>query len=215
MDPATIDTSTITVKDGSNNPVNGQVFYKALINGKSVVSFNPSVPLFISSSYTATVKGGAGGVTDLGGNPLASDQVWTFTTMTQPAPGGTHTFAGKWGSDGVGRGQFGEARGLAMDPQTHDIYVADQDDGEFSGAHTHIQKFGSDGHLITAFADDVIGIPVATAVDPNNGDVYVIAAVPAPFLNSRALVLSLPAGEELRALVLENSAMAVYSVRWM
>ena len=36
--------------------------------------------LAYSTTYTATVKGGAGGVTDVAGNPLAADSRWSFTT---------------------------------------------------------------------------------------------------------------------------------------
>ncbi len=36
--------------------------------------------LLNSTTYTATVKGGAGGVNDVAGNPLAADSTWSFTT---------------------------------------------------------------------------------------------------------------------------------------
>jgi fibronectin type 3 domain-containing protein len=41
---------------------------------------NPSVDLEAGATYTATVKGGASGVKDLAGNPLASDKTWSFST---------------------------------------------------------------------------------------------------------------------------------------
>ena len=37
-----------------------------------------SAPLQASTTYTATIKGGASGVTDLAGNPLAADSSWTL-----------------------------------------------------------------------------------------------------------------------------------------
>ncbi|WP_158580037.1 Ig-like domain-containing domain [Geodermatophilus marinus] len=40
----------------------------------------PSAPLSAGTTYTATVAGGADGVTDLAGNPLADTVTWTFTT---------------------------------------------------------------------------------------------------------------------------------------
>ncbi len=38
------------------------------------------------ATYTVTVKGGAGGVTDLAGNPLAADSTWSFTIEASPPP---------------------------------------------------------------------------------------------------------------------------------
>ena len=42
-------------------------------------------------TYTATLKGGAGGITDAAGNPLAADKTWSFTVAGQSpteGPGG-------------------------------------------------------------------------------------------------------------------------------
>ena len=56
-------------------------------------TLTPSAALEASTSYTATVKGGASGVKDLAGNALAADSSWSFTTGTggggPPAPSGT------------------------------------------------------------------------------------------------------------------------------
>ena len=41
---------------------------------------NPSATLAARTRFTATVVGGANGVQDLSGNPLAADMTWTFTT---------------------------------------------------------------------------------------------------------------------------------------
>jgi hypothetical protein len=43
-------------------------------------TLNPSANLEAGATYTATVKGGANGVKDLAGNPLASDKSWLFST---------------------------------------------------------------------------------------------------------------------------------------
>jgi hypothetical protein len=51
----------------------------------------PTGVLAYSTAYTATLKGGAGGVTDVAGNPIAADMTWTFTSVAQPlseGPGG-------------------------------------------------------------------------------------------------------------------------------
>ena len=141
MAGTTIDATTITVKDSSNNAVNGAVSYDTV---NKLASFNPSVPLGYSKVYTVTVKGGSSGVKDTAGNPLATDFTSSFTTLTQPASGGTHAFAGKWGSSGVGNAQFNEPFGVAVDPSTGTVYIADRT------AH-NIQAFKSDGTFITKF----------------------------------------------------------------
>ena len=48
----------------------------------STATLTPSAALEASTSYTATVKGGASGVKDLAGNALAADSSWSFTTGT-------------------------------------------------------------------------------------------------------------------------------------
>src|SRR5215204_2698173 len=48
--------------------------------GNQSVTFDPNGNLDYSTTYTATVKGGANGVKDAAGNPLSADEVWTFTT---------------------------------------------------------------------------------------------------------------------------------------
>ena len=50
----------------------------------SVARLTPSAALQYGTTYTATVKGGSGGVTDYVGNPLAADVTWTFATEASP-----------------------------------------------------------------------------------------------------------------------------------
>ena len=71
MDPATITTTTFTLKHGTT-PVLGTVTYAG-----AGVTFTPTGNLTASTTYTATITTGA---TDLAGNALASDYVWSFTT---------------------------------------------------------------------------------------------------------------------------------------
>ena len=49
-------------------------------------STRPLAPSPTRPTYTATVKGGAGGVTDLAGNPLAADVTWTLHHQAAPPP---------------------------------------------------------------------------------------------------------------------------------
>ena len=112
MDPLTVNTATFTLRRGTT-PVSGTV----ICTGVSA-TFNPTVALAPNTLYTATITTGA---TDLAGNPMASDYVWTFTTGAAPdttAPMVTFTVPAN-GATGVllGRnlsGTFSEA----MDPLT-------------------------------------------------------------------------------------------------
>lgn len=75
MDPATINGTTFTLKQGAI-PVVGTVTYAGVI-----ALFKPAVDLDFSTTYTATVTTD---VKDMEGNALASDYVWSFTTGAAP-----------------------------------------------------------------------------------------------------------------------------------
>lgn len=73
MDPLTITTSTFTLSQGINS-VAGVVTYSGM-----TATFDPTNPLSVGLTYTATVTTGA---KDAGGNALAANKVWTFTTSS-------------------------------------------------------------------------------------------------------------------------------------
>jgi hypothetical protein len=75
MDPATLNATTFTVKQGGTS-VSGVVTPGA---GATSATFVPTAPLTASLVYTATVTTGA---KDPGGLALAANHVWTFTTAT-------------------------------------------------------------------------------------------------------------------------------------
>ena len=78
VDPATVTSTTFTLlKQGTTTPVPATVSYNA---STAIATLTPSTALQITTTYTATVKGGASGVKDTAGNRLAADMVWTFTT---------------------------------------------------------------------------------------------------------------------------------------
>ena len=90
MDATTIKGSTFTLTkpdgpDADTNPdaVSGTVAYDS--TAKTTTLTPTPNPLDYSTTYTATVKGGADGVKDAAGNPLSADEVWTFTTAAPPA----------------------------------------------------------------------------------------------------------------------------------
>jgi hypothetical protein len=74
MDSTTINGTTFTLMGPGVTPVLGNVTYSTIGN---TASFTPSSVLATSTTYTATITTG---VTDLSGNPLASNFVWTFMT---------------------------------------------------------------------------------------------------------------------------------------
>jgi len=98
MASGTITTSTFTLQDTTAaSSVAGTVAYDS---GTNTATFTPSAALAAGDGFTATVKGGTGGVTDLAGNPLAADFTWSFTSaapdataptvqLTAPADGST------------------------------------------------------------------------------------------------------------------------------
>lgn len=72
MDPATLNTGTITVVDADGNPVTGTVSYMAY-----AAVFTPSAPLAPGETYTVTVSGS---VKDLEGIPMGADYSFVFFT---------------------------------------------------------------------------------------------------------------------------------------
>lgn len=85
MNFSTLDpTKTFTlVKQGTNAPVAAAVTYDDPAPNRATL--RPTAPLDATATYTATIKGGADGVKNLLGNPLAADKKWSFaTTATLP-----------------------------------------------------------------------------------------------------------------------------------
>src|SRR5829696_7345345 len=84
MAQRTLTTGTFTLtKQGTSTPVSAMVEYLSTVK-KALLT--PSSVLEANTTYTATVKGGPGGVKDLAGNPMAQDYTWTFTTAGDTSP---------------------------------------------------------------------------------------------------------------------------------
>ena len=79
MDENSVETSGnfTLIKEGTTASVAATVSYDPATDKATL---NPNTDLEAGVTYTATVKGGANGVKDAAGNPLAADKVWTFTT---------------------------------------------------------------------------------------------------------------------------------------
>jgi hypothetical protein len=76
MSSPTIGASTFTVTGPGGTVIAGAISYSGLI-----ATFTPTSALAYNSIYSATITSGA---QDLAGQPLASNYVWTFTTITPP-----------------------------------------------------------------------------------------------------------------------------------
>ncbi|BAY31536.1 Ig domain protein group 1 domain protein [Nostoc carneum NIES-2107] len=79
IDAATINSSTLELRNSANSVVTATVTYNA---ASRTATLTPTSPLATSTTYTATVKGGTTDprVKDLAGNALAANFSWTFTT---------------------------------------------------------------------------------------------------------------------------------------
>ncbi len=78
MAPGSISGTTVQLRDSNGNVVAAAVSYDP---GTNAAVINPTTPLANSREYTATIHGGAGGVTDVAGNPMVGNYSWTFATI--------------------------------------------------------------------------------------------------------------------------------------
>jgi hypothetical protein len=85
MDPATISTSTIELRNAANALVSTSVTYNVV---QKVATVTPAEPLAPLNTYTVRVLGGASGasVKDLAGNALAATFTSSFTAATDSTP---------------------------------------------------------------------------------------------------------------------------------
>ncbi len=84
LDPTTVNTSTMSLTTSAGLPVSGTVSYNA---SSHIATFTPSINLPASSTFTASLAGGATDprVKDTSGNALAGTYTWTFTTSATTA----------------------------------------------------------------------------------------------------------------------------------
>jgi hypothetical protein len=116
MDPATVSATTFELRDPSGLVVPAIVAYSSATHAASL---EPSSPLAPAATYTLRVRGGATGVKDLAGNPLAADVTTAFTTAGAPALGVTAT--GRFGESG----DFASTSPVTTQPSTNlVVYVA-------------------------------------------------------------------------------------------
>ena len=114
MDPATITSATFTLQAGTTT-VPAAVTYSST---DRVATLNPDADLAAGTTYTATIRGGTGGVKDVAGNALASDRTWTFTTAAAGGASETVTLtatADSYVSSGSAGTNFGAGTILRVD----------------------------------------------------------------------------------------------------
>jgi hypothetical protein len=79
---SSINPTTITLSDAVGNVVPGTVSYNS---AALTAVLTPTAPLTLGTTYKAGVKGGVGGVTDLAGNALPGNFLWSFATVNHDA----------------------------------------------------------------------------------------------------------------------------------
>jgi hypothetical protein len=78
MNAATVTSTTFQLRDSGGNAVPATVTFDGTVNAAMLT---PTTPLQPSATYTAIVKGGASGVTDLSGIAMSADFTWSFSTV--------------------------------------------------------------------------------------------------------------------------------------
>jgi len=83
INATTVNQNTFVLRDPAGAVVAAAISLSS--NGRTA-TLNPTPTLSYGTTYTATVVGGAAGVKDLAGNPMAADVVWSFTTLVDTTP---------------------------------------------------------------------------------------------------------------------------------
>ena len=81
--PGTVNATTIQLRDPANQVVAAVVTWDPATR---TATLNPNANLAFSTTYTAHIAGGPGGVTDAAGIPMAASVSWAFTTQAMPPP---------------------------------------------------------------------------------------------------------------------------------
>jgi hypothetical protein len=82
MDVSTITAISFSIRGPGSSPVTGTVSYAA---STDMARFTPSLGLTAGTVYTATISTAA---TDVAGNAMAGNYMWTFTTNAASGGGG-------------------------------------------------------------------------------------------------------------------------------
>jgi hypothetical protein len=153
MAAGTLTGSTVTLRQGSTL-VPSVVTYDASTN---TVILDPNNALAGGTTYTVTIRGGAGGVTDLAVNPLGSDHVWSFTT----APAGASLYLSDTGwatiTNGWGPVERDLSNGEIAAGDGHALTLNGTTYGKGLGAHASSEiRFALNGRC--SFFSAIVGV---------------------------------------------------------
>lgn len=134
MDASTITSSTVTLQTGTT-AIPAAVTYDST---NKVATLNPNMDLAAGTTYTATIKGGSGGVKDAAGNALAADRTWTFTTAAASGGGTPQTVtltatADTYVSSGATGTNYGTSTMLGVDNSPVEIAYLKFDLSPYAG----------------------------------------------------------------------------------
>jgi hypothetical protein len=83
INPATVTSTNVALTGPAGAPVTSAVTYDA---STMTATLLPSASLAFATTYTLSIKGGAGGIADTAGNVLAATQIASFTTAPLACP---------------------------------------------------------------------------------------------------------------------------------
>jgi methionine-rich copper-binding protein CopC len=151
IDPATLTSATVTLRDANGNLIAGAINYDA---ASKTVSLTPTAALASNSTYTASVRGGSSDprVKDLAGNALASSLSWSFTT-------GAPTALSLWSTNAL------PSITAANDPAAVELGVRFTSDaaGTITGIRFYKGAANTGTHTVTLWNSAGAAIATATA----------------------------------------------------
>lgn len=83
LDSSTIDNSTVALTDAKGAATTMTITYS---DSTHAITMRPGSPLSQNTTYTATIRGGNGGVKNLDGTFMVADYAWSFTTGSDTGP---------------------------------------------------------------------------------------------------------------------------------
>jgi len=173
MDPLTVDATTFTLTGPGLTPVTASSISLDAATGR-IATFTPSTLLVNGVLYTATIKSGVAGVTDLAGNTMLADYSWTFTAG--PATGACA------GPPALGLAQtFGVFGGTAGMTNTGIQTVIDGDIGTIATATSTVTGFHDSLDIYTETPANIgaVGGTIYTCTNSTTGPNSAVNLAPA------------------------------------
>lgn len=83
IDPDTVSSATVKLRDGTNNDVPATVSYN---DATKTIKIDPAGSLSSHATYVVSLRGGTGGIENLDGTVMSADHQWSFTTGSDDCP---------------------------------------------------------------------------------------------------------------------------------